>query len=302
MAEMNFYGETLPVFRANLHTHTKISDGAFPPDYVVGFYHAEGYDVLAFSDHRKTNPVSTYESGGMTLLSGIELHPTGPRGIPWHLLALGVPEDFPGEYPDAQSAINAVAAVGGVVFAAHPHWCGLTSADILELHGLAGIEVYNTSCRYIGKAYSEQTAHELLDAGFSGGLLAVDDIHHLHHLFGGWTMIAAPDKSPQALLNALKTKHYYATQGPEFHRLSFHDGVFEAEFSEAVEVVLSGRESSGAVVVAPDYPMPGDRRTATKFSVKVTPRMKGAVHCRITDAAGKHAWTAPLTWDEAAQA
>ena len=135
MAEMNFYGETLPVFRATLHTHTKISDGAFPPDYVVGFYRAEGYDVLAFSDHRKTNPVSTYESGGMTLLSGIELHPTGPRGIPWHLLALGVPEDFPGEYPDAQSAIDAVTATGGVVFAAHPHWCGLTSADILRLHG-----------------------------------------------------------------------------------------------------------------------------------------------------------------------
>ena len=75
--------EELTVLKANLHTHTTNSDGTFSPSEVIGFYADAGYDVLAFTDHRTTNRVSEYDAEGMTLLSGIELHPAGPRGIPW---------------------------------------------------------------------------------------------------------------------------------------------------------------------------------------------------------------------------
>ena len=90
---MNFQGQDLPVFKANLHTHTTLSDGKFSAAEVVTLYREAGYDVLAFTDHWKTNPVSSYEAQGMTLLSGMELHPGGPRNITWHFLALGLPED-----------------------------------------------------------------------------------------------------------------------------------------------------------------------------------------------------------------
>ena len=86
--------EELTVLKANLHTHTTNSDGTFSPSEVIGFYADAGYDVLAFTDHRTTNRVSEYDAEGMTLLSGIELHPAGPRGIPWHILAIGIPEFF----------------------------------------------------------------------------------------------------------------------------------------------------------------------------------------------------------------
>ena len=86
--------EELTVLKANLHTHTTNSDGTFSPSEVIGFYADAGYDVLAFTDHRTTNHVSEYDAEGMTLLSGIELHPAGPRGIPWHILAIGIPENF----------------------------------------------------------------------------------------------------------------------------------------------------------------------------------------------------------------
>ena len=88
---MDFYGRRLHSYKANLHTHSTLSDGEFPPQEVIRLYREHGYSVLAFTDHRKTNPVSGYDGGGLTLLSGIELHPNGPRGIRWHLLALGVP-------------------------------------------------------------------------------------------------------------------------------------------------------------------------------------------------------------------
>lgn len=293
---MNFYGRELPIFRANLHTHSTVSDGWLTPQQVIDYYDSAGYEVLAFSDHRLTNPVSQYRPRHMTLLPGMELHPKGPRGLTWHLLALGVPENFPGKYSSAQRAIDAVHAVGGIVFVAHPHWCGITSSDILKLKNIVGIEVYNSSTRYIGKAFSEECWDELISAGFACGALAVDDIHGLSEAFGGWTMIAAPDRSPEALLDALRNRRYYATQGPEFHRLSFENGVFEAEFSEAVEVSVVGRNSSGKVVCMPDYPFPGNRPVATHLRVEVSPLFGGVLRCRIRDAHGRWAWSAPITW------
>ena len=154
--------EELTVLKANLHTHTTNSDGTFSPSEVIGFYADAGYDVLAFTDHRTTNHVSEYDAEGMTLLSGIELHPAGPRGIPWHILAIGIPENFSCTHPESgQQAVDAVRQAGGVAFAAHPYWCGFTAAEVMTLNGIAGIEVYNTSTRYIGKEYN--TVHGILE-------------------------------------------------------------------------------------------------------------------------------------------
>lgn len=290
---MNFYGRELSVFKANLHTHSKNSDGGFTPEELICLYAGEKYDVLAFTDHRKTNKVASYDGKGMTLLSGIELHPAGPREILWHLLALNVPEDFPGTFEKAQDAIDAVNAAGGIVFCAHPHWCGLTSADVLTLHGLCGIEVSNTSCRFIGKENNEQCWDELISAGFVKGALAVDDTHGSHDLFRNWTMICAENNSTAALLDALKNGFYYASQGPVFHRLEWNGNVLEAEFSEADEVVLIGKNSKGICITAPDHPLHGDRISVTSFK-KELPENYGPVRCRIRDKEGNYAWSAPL--------
>ena len=66
------------VLKSNLHTHTTNSDGKFSPEEIIAMYSGAGYDVLAFTDHRTTNKVSSYDGKGMTLISGIEMHPVGP--------------------------------------------------------------------------------------------------------------------------------------------------------------------------------------------------------------------------------
>ena len=180
---IEFHGKTLETFKAGLHTHSTVSDGQFPPQEVIRRYADHGYRALALTDHRKTHPVGCYDSCGMTLIPGIEIHPQGPRGIPWHLLSLGVPEEFPAEYASGQEAVDAVNAAGGIVFEAHPYWCGFTAAELMTLKGICGIEVYNTSTRYIGKAYNMQIWDELLDAGCRCSALAVDDMHRSCDLF-----------------------------------------------------------------------------------------------------------------------
>ena len=165
------------------------------------------------------------------------------------------------------------------------------------MKGFSGIEVYNSSTRFIGKEYSEQCWDELIDSGFVRGALAVDDTHRAHHLFHGWTMIAAPDRSPASLLAALEAGRYYATQGPDFTRLELKGRRFEAEFSEAVEVSLIGRRNTGFGVVSPGDPEVGDRRTATEFAVTLPENFHGPLRCRIRDGAGRYAWSVPVMTD-----
>ena len=292
---MNFYGQELPVFRANLHTHTTASDGKHSPQEVISRYAAHGYDVLALTDHRQTTPVSTCDPCGMTLIPAAELHPMGPRNILWHLVALGVPEGFPGIYETAQEAIDAVHAAGGFLICAHPNWCGLTSADILQLRDVDAVEVYNHTCRQIGKADSEECWNELINAGWHIGAVAVDDMHGDAHFFGGWTMIAAEDRSIPSLMNALRQGHFYATQGPEFSRITLENGVLEADYTEAEEVIILSTEYFGMCITTPDSPHYGDRITSTGFCQELPEKFKGKpVRLRIRDKAGHYAWSAPI--------
>ena len=86
--------EQLNVYKANLHTHSSVSDGKFTPQEMIDKYSAAGYDVLSLTDHGKHNDLSSCDHRGMTLIPGMELHPAGPRGIRWHILALNITRDI----------------------------------------------------------------------------------------------------------------------------------------------------------------------------------------------------------------
>ena len=40
-------------YKANLHSHTTVSDGALTPEEAKKAYQAEGYSIVAFTDHHK---------------------------------------------------------------------------------------------------------------------------------------------------------------------------------------------------------------------------------------------------------
>ena len=43
-------------YKANMHTHTKISDGCYTPEEVKEKYKANGYSIVAFTDHEVMVP------------------------------------------------------------------------------------------------------------------------------------------------------------------------------------------------------------------------------------------------------
>lgn len=281
--------------KANLHTHTTNSDGSFSPQEIIDMYSGAGYDVLTFTDHRTTNPVSSYDGKGMTLISGIELHPMGPRNIPWHILAVGVPEDFPHTHPETgQSAIDLANAAGAAVFCAHPYWCGFTSTEVMSLKNILGIEVYNTSTRYIGKEFNMYCWDDCLDAGKEYTAIAVDDIHSIRDFACGWTMICAESSSQEDILKALKQGYFYSTQGPEFTKLAVNDGILEAEFTPCTAAVLVGRGSRGKMfsIERPKGPETFSETSCINVELKDCPA--GIFRIQLRDAQGNYAWSNPI--------
>ncbi|MBO5822476.1 MAG: CehA/McbA family metallohydrolase [Lentisphaeria bacterium] len=288
--------ETLQVFKANLHTHSTTSDGKFTPQQQIDQYAERGYNVLSLTDHGKHNDLDALDHRGMTLIPGMELHPMGPRGIKWHLLALNVSKRVPEGIPEnAQEIIDIVNREGGMVFAAHPYWCGFTSAELLTLNDLAGIEVSNTSTRYIGKELNMQIWDELLDAGKLYPALSVDDSHRPRDLFRNWTMICAKDNSVEALSAALKAGSVYSTQGPDFYKISFDGKTFEAEFSPCTSAILVSKRSRGVLGMVPAFEGEGTGCEVTTLKADLSEFAEDAYfRCQITDASGKMAWSMPF--------
>ena len=137
-------------FRGNLHTHSILSDGLLSPEEVCRRYQAEGYDFIALTDHfvglygypvADTKP---FRRSGFTTLLGAELH-SGKmlNGDLWHILAVGLPENFaPANAPDFrpvddQETGPEIAArardAGAFVAIAHPQWSGMRPEDALSI-------------------------------------------------------------------------------------------------------------------------------------------------------------------------
>ena len=116
-------------WRGNLHAHSTLSDGALKPEDVGETYKQAGYDFLQVSDHflgRFNWPIADtrkLRSKDFTTLIGAEVHALATSaGEFWHIVATGLPLDFPPPEPDETGSMLAARAraAGAFVTIAHP--------------------------------------------------------------------------------------------------------------------------------------------------------------------------------------
>lgn len=292
-------------YRGNLHTHSTRSDGFLTPEEVCRRYRAEGYDFLALTDHLiglydyPITDTTGFRAPGFTTLLGAELHSGAmENGELWHILAVGLPADFPP--PDAphfmpvegQETGPAIAAraraAGAFVAIAHPQWSGLTLADARSLIAAHAVEVYNHGCAVgADRADGFHTLDLLLSEGARLDLIATDDAHftELDH-FGGWVMVKAAENTPEALLEALKAGMYYSSQGPELRGIALGPKAIEVDCSAAATIIVQGQ---GSAAVA----LHGQSMTHGRIALD---RFWNSPWLRVTvvDRAGRRAWSNPL--------
>lgn len=304
--------------RCNLHAHTTESDGMLSPFMLRRYYTLGGYDVLAMTDHDRLTPPPTEPERGPTvmILPGTEISLRAPTsGGPLHVVAVGVRE-MPevDETTNLDAVITAVRGQGGIAIVAHPWWSGLLPEELGSLDGVAAIEVFNGGCEVEqGRGNSAQYWDALLARGIRMNAVATDD-HHLpgFNAFQAWTMVKAAERTPDAVLDALRTGAFYSSTGPTIRSIHLQDGELVVETSPCVSIAAVGQPPYGARVNAGPHGLSiwGQRRmeesglregllegqtlTSARF-----PRFQGLRYIRVEviDELGRHAWSNPIWLD-----
>ena len=71
---MQFISPGLPQFKANLHSHSNLSDGRLTPESMAEAYQARGYSVLAITDHEAPYDHSRLSTPDFLMLTGYEAY------------------------------------------------------------------------------------------------------------------------------------------------------------------------------------------------------------------------------------
>jgi len=279
-------------YKANLHTHTTVSDGQATPEERVEQYRSEGYSALAITDHDVVSRCAGLSTSDFLVIDGVELsvHPFDDERF-FHLVSLNVPAHVtPPSETDPNSLMRTLKSHGAETFVAHPYWSSNTLCDLQSLRGHVGVEVFNASCLNIGKACSSVHWDQLLERGLQVPALAVDDTHSGHDgmdLFGGWVMLKMPELSAQAVLDALRVGCYYSSAGPEVFEFRVVDGMARVRCEPAVEIHFMAATWHGQSFYAGDGPL---------LSRAEAPVREGwrYVRAEIVGADGRRAWTNPI--------
>lgn len=288
-------------FKGNLHTHSNTSDGALPAEEVCRRYREQGYDFLCLSDHFLPvygHPVSDtrgFRTDTFTTLLGAEMHvPATQLGEQWHLLANGLPLDFqaPLEGETAPEIAARCAAAGAFVSIVHPAWYSLGLEDAMSIEAAHAVEVYNhTSALKSDRGDGAVLLDQMLAQGRRLNALACDDAHfELDDAFGAWVMVRARERSPEALLSALKAGHYYSSTGAQLHGIHMDGDELVVESSPAVSIHLQGQGSREVHVL-------GQNLTSARLPAYKLGK-KGYMRVTVVDAQGRRAWSNPFWRDE----
>ena len=289
--------------KGSLHTHTTNSDGQEAPQDRLDQYVAKGYDFLCLSDHHKITPVDSVNApGDFVLIEGAELHPQNPFGGSQHrFVCLDIHDDMDAENMHPQDVIDVVNGQGGKVWLAHPYWSGVNiMRDTLPLKGFAGVEVFNTTCRCMGRGDSGPIWDDWMhQTNRLIPMLANDDAHAKeadnHDTYQGWTMVRARERSVEALMDAMNTGASYGSTGPEIYDISLN----YAENAEAgvtyYEVTIKCSEAVRVVAIqdwlGSEYWEHGKTFTECSWHLAIYARW---VRFEVIAPDGTKAWTNPI--------
>lgn len=271
-------GGTGNFYKANLHTHTTISDGKLSPEEVKIAYKNAGYSIVAFTDHEIMIPHNDLTDESFLAITAYEVAVNSGMDKPsydfektYHLnfyskdpnkkvspcfsvknmwLKQSMPYvtdemrkvDYPIRY--SIECINDMIAKsnadGFLVCYNHPVWSEQTYPDYIELKGLWGIEVYNSECtQTYGLEETDRPYDDLLKVGNKLNPIAADDMHNPQSLFGGFVMVEAEKLEYSTVMQALEKGNVFASTGPQFKKICLDGDKLIIECSDVRTIRLN---------------------------------------------------------------
>lgn len=274
--------------KLSLHMHTTNSDGRRSPEDAIAIYKAAGYDVIALTDHWHYTPSG--ELYGMRILSGVEYNTLGRNGgnDVYHILALGCKEEPHLEKgASAQEIADEIIRCGGLPVLAHPAWSLNSPQQGMELQGVAVTEIYNSvsDAHMSSRPYSGYFADVCAATGKQFSLIATDDVHYYDGSdeTKAWIMLECSENATDdEILDAIRNRHFYATQGPEVHIWREGDTIqVRCSPVSRISMFSNAPWSQGACIR-------GENLTEHAYALQPHQTF---VRVEVTDADGKCAWS-----------
>ena len=276
-------------YKANMHTHTNISDGRLAPEEVKAEYVKKGYSIVAFTDHElmiphpelrdeSFLPITSYEmnlrdiNNAAKCVKRYHFNAYSPepdrhlsrtyckadsdprlegRYFTEEMAAAGVEKRFYNK-SFAQKMIDMANEEGMLVSYNHPVWSQQNYLDYTGLKGLWGVEWYNNECVNLGYYDTTAPLTDLLSEGERVFPLATDDSHKAKSIGGGWIMVKAKKLDYGSVFAALKRGDFYSSTGPEIKSLYLDGDKVVIKTSAVKHIVLVTDRREAIVVDAPD--------------------------------------------------
>ena len=250
---------------------------------MIRIYAGKGYDFLAISDHDVASDYRRLDACGMTLLHGCEVSTGGP-----HILQVGG-RGLPPPLPDRRQVVAAINSNGGLAILNHPNW----GTDFnhypferlaLDIPGAAGIEICNgTVCTSPGSHLATDKWDRLLTRGFRVFGFANDDAHEPGETGLAWNMVQARDRSPAAILDALRRGSFYASTGVRIETI-------EVKGSRVAIVAPDAQ----AIILVSSHGRHVHRTESPRLDFDAAGLNEPYLRAECMGAGGRMAWTQPL--------
>ena len=304
------------LYKANLHTHSTLSDGALTPEELKKHYMAHGYSAVAFTDHRACIPHPELTDDKFVALTSVEMDYSArdDAGI-WarttHYCAIARDPKAEFAYPNeplpllSHAQIDAdIAEMNGRGFITtvnHPVWSDMSMDEVAELRAARGVEVFNSYAVTIDN-YSEDSAffERVLRSGAHVRPVASDDCHTQHatggpgrEYFRGFNVLKAPELTYDTLIHALDTDAFFASTGPLFENLWLEDDMLHVECSPVCGVFVHGRRFSQTTNVMEDT----DCIESVDLDISKFRKNSPYIWVQLCDTKGHKAWAVPY-WFE----
>lgn len=275
-------------YKVALHTHSNRSDGCCSPEEAARIYKAAGFDALAFTDHWIYGEEAEIE--GLRILSGCEYHlglSDTTEGV-IHIVGVGMKKDpeIDRENATRQSLVDSIKATGGIAIWAHPAWSLNSFNDTRTVSGFDAVEIYNSvsNAGQSRRPYSGYFVDILANNGVVYPLVATDDTHYYSRddATRSYIMVKAPSNSQEDLINAIRNKDFYATQGPELH-VKREGDILSADCSPCASIVFLSN-----MAWCPDRVAKGENLTHAEYRIKEADKW---VRVEVMDHNGDYAWS-----------
>ena len=300
-------------YKANLHCHSTLSDGALTPAEIKAHYQEMGYSIVAYSDHNRYVYHEELNDPNFLALGAFEVDMSGtePSGLfkTCHMNGIAAdprkavmpPRDNRYDWDAVRAAARRMAEAGFLVTLNHPGWSGMDSKEIQALdEGLFAMEVYNHTCEvHCCNGRTGLHYDQYLKAGRRAFCVATDDNHHpftpggINDMCGGFTMIKAESLTYEAVIQALQRGDFYASFGPEIHACYMEDDRLVVDCSPVHTALLKSTQySQSQCTFSADKPF-----THVEFSLEREKQSEPFIRLELQDARGQMAFTNPEYWE-----